>query len=95
MAAQQCSRNNYLIVIHKLLEVRVNLIASLRIPDKLFCGIKNKCKLVHLGLIKLTGYRINVGCVNPNVPRDAAEPLPSILSAHILALYIHLWFHWP
>lgn len=73
-------------MVDKLLKVGVDLLAGFRSPHKLVCWIEDEGQLVHLCLVECMGHRVNVCSIDPDMAGDAAKPLPSVFSTHILAL---------
>lgn len=73
-------------MINELLEVGIHLLAGLIRPNKLVARVKDEGQLVHLSLIEGMGDGVDVGSVDPHMAGDAAQPLPSIFSAHVLVL---------
>lgn len=76
----------YLIMIDEFLEVGVDLLTGIGRPHELVGGIEKEGELVHLRLVEGMSNGINVGSVYPHMAGTAAQPLPSVLSAHVLAL---------
>lgn len=72
-------------MVDEILEVGIDLLASVRGPDELVGGIKHEGELVHLCLVEGVSDGVDVGSIYPDMAGDAAQPLPSVLSAHILA----------
>lgn len=82
-------------MIHEVLEVSVDLVAGIGGPHKFVGRVEYEGELVHLSLVELRSHGIDVRCIDPHMPRRAAEPLPAVLPAHVPALHIYLWLDGP
>lgn len=73
-------------MVDEILEIGIDLLASFGGPDELVGCIKHEGELVHLGLVEGVSDGVDIGSIYPNMAGDAAQPLSSVLSAHVLAL---------
>jgi hypothetical protein len=73
-------------VIDEVLELVVDHLARLVGPDELVLRVEDERQLVHLRLVEGVGLRVDVRGVDADVPRRAAQPLPAVLPAQVLAL---------
>jgi hypothetical protein len=73
-------------VVDEVLELVEDHLAGLVGPGELVLGVEHERQLVHLRLVERVGLRVDVRRVDADVPRRAAQPLPAVLPAHVLAL---------
>lgn len=78
-------------MVDEFLEAGIHHLTGIGRPHELVGGVEDEGELVHLGLVEGVGYGIDVGGIDPHMAGAAAQPLPSVFSAHVLALRHRLW----
>lgn len=81
-------------MIDELLEVRIDLVASVGVPHELIGWVEDEGELIHLGLIEFAGNWVDVSCKDTDMAGGAAQPLTSVLPSHVLAFHVPLYLYW-